>query len=248
MLGPEDSKYGAVETREEAQKCAELFRANRDQIDGIIVTLAEFRRRARHRRDAAAGRTQRAGAGAGHAGSVIQDDDQVRRDSFCGKMSVCNNLTPVRHPLFADHAAHRSAGFRSLPQDLAWFAAVCRVVQGPAQGAHRRHRRAPGRLQHGALQREDSGGSTASPSRPSISPRSSAASTRMTDDDDAAQAKLAAIKSYVPTDGIPRRGADEDGQARRRGRRLDEGNRRRHQRRAVLDLAWRSTSAWCPAP
>ena len=36
------SKYGAVETREEAQKCAALFQANRDRIDGIIVTLPNF--------------------------------------------------------------------------------------------------------------------------------------------------------------------------------------------------------------
>ena len=34
VLSPEDSKYGAVETRDEARKCAGLFRANRDKIDG----------------------------------------------------------------------------------------------------------------------------------------------------------------------------------------------------------------------
>ena len=41
-LDPEDSKHGAVETREEAKKCAALFRENRDKIDGIIVTLPNF--------------------------------------------------------------------------------------------------------------------------------------------------------------------------------------------------------------
>ena len=41
-LTPEQSKYGAVETRAEARRCADLFRANRDQIDGIIVTLPNF--------------------------------------------------------------------------------------------------------------------------------------------------------------------------------------------------------------
>ena len=41
-LGPEDSKCGAVETREEAKKCAALFRANRERIDGVIVTLPNF--------------------------------------------------------------------------------------------------------------------------------------------------------------------------------------------------------------
>src|SRR6185436_8627493 len=39
---PEDTKYGAVETREEAKKCAALFRANRERIQGVIVTLPNF--------------------------------------------------------------------------------------------------------------------------------------------------------------------------------------------------------------
>src|SRR5579862_3506364 len=42
ILGAEDTKYGAVESRDEAKACAALFRANRDKIDGIIVTLPNF--------------------------------------------------------------------------------------------------------------------------------------------------------------------------------------------------------------
>ena len=38
-LTPEQSKHGAVETRDESKRCAELFRLNRDRIDGVIVTL-----------------------------------------------------------------------------------------------------------------------------------------------------------------------------------------------------------------
>ena len=45
---------------------------------------------------------------------------------------------------------------------------------------------------------------------------------RMKDNDDAAQAKLAAIKNYVTTAGIAGRGAAEDGQAGRGDRRMDE--------------------------
>ena len=41
-LTPEQSKHGAVETREEARRCADLFKKNRDRIDGIIVTLPNF--------------------------------------------------------------------------------------------------------------------------------------------------------------------------------------------------------------
>src|ERR1044071_1247848 len=41
-LTPEQSKYGAVETREEAKRCADLFRSYAADMDGIIVTLPNF--------------------------------------------------------------------------------------------------------------------------------------------------------------------------------------------------------------
>src|ERR1035438_838780 len=41
-LTPEESKYGAVETREESRRCSDLFKRNRERIDGIIVTLPNF--------------------------------------------------------------------------------------------------------------------------------------------------------------------------------------------------------------
>ena len=41
-LSPEESKYGAVETREESKRCAELFKLHRDRIDGVLVTLPNF--------------------------------------------------------------------------------------------------------------------------------------------------------------------------------------------------------------
>src|SRR6266699_3040681 len=42
VLGPEQSKYGVVETYDEAKRCAELFKSKADQIDGVIVTLPNF--------------------------------------------------------------------------------------------------------------------------------------------------------------------------------------------------------------
>src|ERR1700677_2770003 len=33
------SNYGAIETSEEAMRCAEPFRAHSDSIDGVVVTL-----------------------------------------------------------------------------------------------------------------------------------------------------------------------------------------------------------------
>ena len=83
---------GAVETCQDVKKCARLFKENRDNIDGIIVILPNF----------------------GDEQAVVQSIDMSelnipvliqacdenstnlaigkRRDSFCGKLSVCNNL------------------------------------------------------------------------------------------------------------------------------------------------------------
>ena len=43
VLGPDESKYGAVETHDEAKRCAALFHKNRDRIDGVIVVSAPAR-------------------------------------------------------------------------------------------------------------------------------------------------------------------------------------------------------------
>ena len=91
-LTPEESHYGAVETREESRRCADLFKKNRDRIDGVIVTLPNF---GEERAIADALRLADL-----HVPVLIQatpDDPnkmtiKFRRDSFCGKMSACNNL------------------------------------------------------------------------------------------------------------------------------------------------------------
>src|ERR1700691_6623621 len=41
-LTPEESKFGSVETHDDAIRCGDLFRKHRDEIDGIIVTLPNF--------------------------------------------------------------------------------------------------------------------------------------------------------------------------------------------------------------
>ena len=41
-LSMQETKYGAVETFADAQKCAALFAQNAVKIDGIVVTLPNF--------------------------------------------------------------------------------------------------------------------------------------------------------------------------------------------------------------
>src|SRR5207237_8157373 len=91
-LTPEQSKYGAVETREETKRCAELFKLNRDRIDGVVVTLPNFGE------ERAIGDTLRLADPRVPVMMQATPDDPKKmtiaflRDSFCGKMSPCNNL------------------------------------------------------------------------------------------------------------------------------------------------------------
>jgi L-fucose isomerase-like protein len=124
------TETGSIETYEDAKKCANLFRANRDKIDGIIVSLPNF------------------GFEIGIINSISlselkvpilvqacdDENDKVtldkRRDAFCGKLSVCNNLyqygIPFTDTTFHTYSIH-SAEFK---KDMAYFASVCRVVNG----------------------------------------------------------------------------------------------------------------------
>ncbi|RPJ16758.1 MAG: fucose isomerase, partial [Chloroflexi bacterium] len=42
MLEEQETKLGSVETYEHAKACAELFKANRERIDGVLVVLPNF--------------------------------------------------------------------------------------------------------------------------------------------------------------------------------------------------------------
>lgn len=131
LLSADEVPNGAVETYSDARKCAALFKQKRDEIDGIIVVLPNF----------------------GDEQAVIQAIDMSelnkpvlvqacdemdptklvlgkRRDSFCGKLSVCNNLYQYGIPF--TNTTYHSCGIADdiFTEDLNRFAAVCRVVNG----------------------------------------------------------------------------------------------------------------------
>src|SRR5713226_8387054 len=97
-LTPEESKYGAVETREESRRCADLFKRNRDRIDGIIVTLPNFGEE-RAIADALPLADVRVPV---LIPSMPYDPNNrtsaFRPDSFCGNMSACNTLPQYEIP------------------------------------------------------------------------------------------------------------------------------------------------------
>src|SRR5262249_59833959 len=53
-----------------------------------------------------------------------------RRDSFCGKMSACNNLKQFRSPYALTKLHTVALDSPEFAKDLEQFSAVCRVVRG----------------------------------------------------------------------------------------------------------------------
>lgn len=130
-LTPEDTKAGSVETLADTQKCVDLFKKHHDQIDGVLVTLPNF-----GDERAVANTLRWAGLDVPVLVHAFPDDvGQMatyadRRDAFCGKMSVCNNLHQygIRYSLTSLHTADpESESFRA---DLRRFVSICRVVRG----------------------------------------------------------------------------------------------------------------------
>ncbi|MGE5081371.1 MAG: L-fucose/L-arabinose isomerase family protein, partial [Acidobacteriota bacterium] len=130
VLGSEDSKHGAVETHEEAKRCAALFRKNSDRIDGVIVTLPNF---GDERAIADTMRLARLDVPVLVQATPDNASKMTilhRRDSFCGKMSACNNLRQYGVPYSLTRLHTVAPDSAEFQQDLAWFAAVCRVANG----------------------------------------------------------------------------------------------------------------------
>ena len=202
MLTAQESKFGAVETFAEAQHCAELFKKHAAEIDGIIVTLPNF---GDERGVADALRLSGLKVPVLVQATPDKSDAMTiatRRDSFCGKMSACNNLMQygIPYSLTTLHTeAPASAEFKA---DLEWFGAVCRVVKGLKNlriGSIGARPQAFNTVRYSERILETSGISVIPIDLSEILGRIN----KMGDMDDAAQAKLAAIKKYVTTSGIP---------------------------------------------
>ena len=203
VTGPEDTRHGAIESRAEVARCAELFRKNSEKIDGIIITLPNFGD------ERAIADTLRAAnlpvpvlvqATPDTPGLMTITD---RRDSFCGKMSVCNNLTQygIPYSLTTRHTEAPDSDF--FRRDLDWFAGVCRVVRGLRRlriGAIGARPAAFNTVRYSEKILEANGISIEPIDLSEILGRIA----HMSDDDPAAVAKLEAICRYVSTASVPR--------------------------------------------
>src|ERR1017187_5365426 len=129
-LTPEQTKLGAVETWQDAVLCGQMLSSQKHRIDGILVCLPNF-----GDEKGIADALRLSELSCPILVHACPDDlDRFglerRRDAFCGKISVCNNLRQygMKFSLTRDHTvAIRSERFK---EDLVEFLAVCRVVKG----------------------------------------------------------------------------------------------------------------------
>jgi L-fucose isomerase-like protein len=198
----EATNNGAIESLHEAQICADLFRKRRDEIDGVLVTLPNF-----GDERAIANTLRWADLDVPvlvHAFDDATDQMSIvsRRDSFCGKMSTCNNLHQygIKFSLTSRHTMDPTS--EEFAMDLQRFAATCRVV------------RSLRRVRLGQIGARPAAFNTVRFSeklfeRSGISVETLDLSEllgwirRMGDDDSPVKEKLGEMRSYTRVDGIP---------------------------------------------
>jgi L-fucose isomerase-like protein len=128
QLGQQDSKLGGLETHADARKCAALFKRHADEMDGIVVVLPNF-----GDEKAVADALKLSGLDLpvliqAYPDKLDQLNPARRRDAYCGKISVCNNLVQagIRFTLTTKHVVHPTSEF--FAADLVRFLGTCRVV------------------------------------------------------------------------------------------------------------------------
>ncbi len=201
-LSPQDTLYGSIVSMEDSHKCAELFDAHRHEIDGILITLPNF-----GEERAIVNALRWSGL---KVPILIQAYPDVvdsmtiadRRDSFCGKMSACNNMRQYGIPYSLTTLHTVSPSHPTFQADLANFAAVCRVTRSLKN------------LRIGALGARPTAFNTVRYSEKLLEQAGVSIETldlfelfgwinAMADDDARVQAKLTAINDYVSTANVP---------------------------------------------
>ncbi|SCM77490.1 Fucose isomerase [uncultured Pleomorphomonas sp.] len=131
LMPPVDATVnGAVQTRDDAKLYGRFFAAHKDEIDGLVISLANFGDEI-----AIIEMVMAAGLGVPILLQACNDEfDKVdvksRRDAFCGKISVANNFYNYGVP-FTETTSHTSdLDGEEFAGDLDTFSRVCRTVRG----------------------------------------------------------------------------------------------------------------------
>ena len=202
ILDEQVTKLGGVETWHDAKKCAALFDEHRQRINGILVVLPNF-----GDEKGVADTIKLSGLNVPVLVQAYPDDLtrfqlERRRDAFCGKISVCNNLYQygISFSVTKLHTVDpRSDSFKA---DLDRFLAVCRVVdglKGARLGAVGARPNAFNTTRYSEKLLQAFGISVSCMDLSELFGKAE----KIADQDKAVKERLENIRSYVPTRGIP---------------------------------------------
>ncbi|MGV9171018.1 MAG: L-fucose/L-arabinose isomerase family protein [Promethearchaeia archaeon] len=128
ILDEETTEFGVVETYKDSKACADLFKAHKDEIEGILVILPNF------------------GDEKGIANTIRLADLEVpvliqassdkiekmgrkhRRDAFCGKISVTSVFRQYDIPFTLTSRHTCDIDSEIFKEDLQRFERVCKIV------------------------------------------------------------------------------------------------------------------------
>ncbi|MBC7237672.1 MAG: fucose isomerase, partial [Chloroflexi bacterium] len=202
ILAEDVTKLGGVETWEDAKKCAALFRAQRDAIDGVLVVLPNFGDEKGIADTIKLSGLQVPILVQAYPDGIDQFNIERRRDAFCGKISVCNNLRQYGYPFSVTelHTVHpKDESFR---RDLNKFVGVCRVVKGLRQarlGAIGARPNAFNTVRYSEKLLQAAGISVSTIDLSEVFGQAWA----LADDDEQLMERLRAIQDYVPSAEVP---------------------------------------------
>src|SRR5246500_7038 len=202
LLTDSATKLGGVETWKDAKKCAALFDEHRREIDGILVSLPNF-----GDEKGVAEAIKLSGLKVPVLAQAYPDDlsrfsIESRRDAFCGKISVCNNLYQYGIPFSLTSLHTDRIKSDTFTADLQRFADVCRVVRDLP------------RARLGAIGARPNAFNTTRYSEKLLQAFGISVSTadlsevfgsaeKIADNDKRVGERLEGIRSYVPTGGVP---------------------------------------------
>lgn len=130
IIDESETKFGAIESYSDAEKCAELFKAHREEIEGILVVLPNFG-------DEVAVCSTITLAKLDVPVLLMAADDETdkmdlahRRDAFCGKLSVAANFYQAGVK-FTNTTLHTiPLDSEKFDSEIDRFMRICRVVNG----------------------------------------------------------------------------------------------------------------------
>ena len=130
IVNESETNFGAVMTLGDAKVCAELFASRKKDITGIIVVLPNFGDEL-----GVTEAIERAGLNVPILIQACSDEMEklgmaTRRDAFCGKISLCNNLRQRGIPFSLTSKHTCKIDSHDFEKDLTKFASICNVVTG----------------------------------------------------------------------------------------------------------------------